>query len=222
MVLWEITLATAYWLGIRKTYKLALKLQRRLIGPQHPRIRDFMHRRTRNIFDVALSVHKGIQSRDLSAGKSLGNFILRFLDRARPSAKIRGSPCEGQNAGQKILSAGSSSGGKGSTTGNVQKSSKSKLGSDDRLLFSQYVHRAPFGQAMSNRISVGIGRMCTGIQYTKSVSGIRTCSSAELAWENSGSAFPSSRVVSSFEKGVFRNDIAQWMGRKPVSKGTGN
>ncbi|KAI5056674.1 hypothetical protein GOP47_0028492 [Adiantum capillus-veneris] len=208
MVLWEITLATAYWLGIRKTYKLALKLERRLISPKHPRLRDFMQRRTRNVFDIALRVHREIQSRDLSAGKSLGNFILRFLDRARPSAKIRGPPCLPENAGQKKLSAGS--GDKGPTS----KSMKSNTG-PDKVLFSQYVNKAPFVQTISNRLSVGIGRRCPGLQDTKSVSGLRPCTTtAGLVWEKSGSSIPIAWRGSSFEKGIFRSDIAQWMGRK--------
>ncbi|PKA50085.1 hypothetical protein AXF42_Ash019603 [Apostasia shenzhenica] len=112
MVLWEITAATAYFLGLKKTYRIALRLQRRLIRPNHPRIRRFLHRRTcaifevvvkvctichgyigvprqtRAIFDVAVKVHKNIQQRDLEAGKILGNRFLRFLDRMKPSAQI--------------------------------------------------------------------------------------------------------------------------------------
>lgn len=42
MVLWEIALATAYFLGLKRTFKLALKTQRRLIAPTHPRIRQFL------------------------------------------------------------------------------------------------------------------------------------------------------------------------------------
>ena len=44
MVLWEITLATAYFLGLKKTYKLALKMQRRVVSPKHPRTRQFLYR----------------------------------------------------------------------------------------------------------------------------------------------------------------------------------
>lgn len=44
MVLWEIALATAYFLGLKPTYKIALKIQRRLIPLQHPRARQFVHR----------------------------------------------------------------------------------------------------------------------------------------------------------------------------------
>ncbi|XP_057510631.1 uncharacterized protein LOC130793010 isoform X1 [Actinidia eriantha] len=89
MVLWEITLGTAYFLGLKRTYGLALKIQRRLITPKHPKIRQFVKRRTRAIFDVALKVHLNIQQRDLEVGRSLGNWILRYLDKMKPSAQIR-------------------------------------------------------------------------------------------------------------------------------------
>ncbi|XP_042429389.1 uncharacterized protein LOC122016220 isoform X2 [Zingiber officinale] len=65
MVLWELTAITAYFLGLKRTYRLALRLQRRLVGPNHPRIRQFIHRRTRKVFDVAVTVHKNIQQRDI-------------------------------------------------------------------------------------------------------------------------------------------------------------
>ncbi|KAL5207220.1 hypothetical protein ABZP36_031655 [Zizania latifolia] len=44
MVLWELTAITAYFLGLKRSYRLALRLQRRLIGPNHPRIRHFVYR----------------------------------------------------------------------------------------------------------------------------------------------------------------------------------
>ncbi|KAF5735045.1 hypothetical protein HS088_TW15G00544 [Tripterygium wilfordii] len=90
MVLWEITLATAYFLGIQRTYKLALRIQRRVITPKHPKTRQFVQRRIRAIFDVAVSVHQNIQQRDIEVGRNLGNWILRWLDRMKPSAEIRG------------------------------------------------------------------------------------------------------------------------------------
>ncbi|CAN6547107.1 unnamed protein product [Malus baccata var. baccata] len=105
MVLWEITLATAYFLGLRRTYRLALKIQRRLIGPNHPKIREFAHRRTRAVFDVAVKVHKNIQERDIEVGRNLGNQILRWLDRMKPEAEIRGpldKPPAGSNSSTSI------------------------------------------------------------------------------------------------------------------------
>ncbi|KZV18201.1 hypothetical protein F511_20150 [Dorcoceras hygrometricum] len=97
MVLWEITLGTAYFLGLKRTYKLALKLQRRLISPRYPKIRLFAQRRTRDVFDVALKVHHNIQERDIEIGRNLGNWILRWLDKMKPSAQIRGNPPPGSN-----------------------------------------------------------------------------------------------------------------------------
>ncbi|XWS38783.1 hypothetical protein CRYUN_Cryun19dG0160000 [Craigia yunnanensis] len=91
MVLWEITLGTAYFLGLKRTYRLALKIQRRIIVPKHPRIRQFVQRRTRAVFDVALKVHLNIQQRDIEVGRNLGNWILRWLDKVKPSAQIRAS-----------------------------------------------------------------------------------------------------------------------------------
>lgn len=49
MVLWELTAITAYFLGLKRTYRLALRIQRRLIGPNHPRIRDFVYRYLRSL-----------------------------------------------------------------------------------------------------------------------------------------------------------------------------
>ncbi|XP_057773811.1 uncharacterized protein LOC130993101 [Salvia miltiorrhiza] len=90
MVLWEITLATAYFLGLKRTYRLAMKIQRKLISPKHPRVQQFVHRRTRNVFDLALTAHRKIQERDIDVGRNLGNRILRWLDRMKPAAQIKG------------------------------------------------------------------------------------------------------------------------------------
>ncbi|KAJ7545903.1 hypothetical protein O6H91_08G015700 [Diphasiastrum complanatum] len=87
MVLWELTLATAYVLGLPRTYRIALKLQRKLLG-RHSRVAGFTYRRTRGVFGMALRVHKEIESRDISVGKSLGNWMLRFLARMQPSKII--------------------------------------------------------------------------------------------------------------------------------------
>ncbi|CAI9095238.1 OLC1v1031136C1 [Oldenlandia corymbosa var. corymbosa] len=98
MVLWELTLGTAYFLGLKRTYRLALKIQRKLISPKHTKIRQFAHRRTRAVFDVAIKVHRNVQERDLEVGRNLGNRILRWLDRMKPSAEIRPKPSLGDSA----------------------------------------------------------------------------------------------------------------------------
>lgn len=91
MVLWEIALGTAYFLGLKRTYRLGLKIQRRIISPKYPRIRHFVHGRTRAVFDVALKVQRNIQLRDIQVGRNLGNWILRWLDKVKPSAQIQAS-----------------------------------------------------------------------------------------------------------------------------------
>nr|DAD36587.1 TPA_asm: hypothetical protein HUJ06_007228 [Nelumbo nucifera] len=50
------------------------------------------NRRTRTVFDIAVKVHRNIQERDIEVGRNLGNWILRWLDRNKPSANIRGGP----------------------------------------------------------------------------------------------------------------------------------
>jgi hypothetical protein len=48
---------------------------------------------------VAIKVHKNIQERDIEVGRNLGNFILRWLDRMKPSAQILGgSPTNGASS----------------------------------------------------------------------------------------------------------------------------
>lgn len=44
------------------------------------------------VFDVAISVHQNIQARDIEVGRNIGNWLLRYLDRIKPSAQIRGPP----------------------------------------------------------------------------------------------------------------------------------
>ncbi|CAA2996200.1 Hypothetical predicted protein [Olea europaea subsp. europaea] len=45
-------------------------------------------RRARSVFDVALTVHRKIQERDIEVGRNLGNWIW-WLDKMKPSAQIR-------------------------------------------------------------------------------------------------------------------------------------
>ncbi|WVZ09536.1 hypothetical protein V8G54_014066 [Vigna mungo] len=77
-------------------------------------------RRTRGVFDVAIKVHRNIQYRDIEAGRNFGNFILRWLDRMKPSAQIRGPPpSNGVRPTESIgkhAAGGSSSNHKGSGT----------------------------------------------------------------------------------------------------------
>ncbi|CAI5507555.1 unnamed protein product [Closterium sp. Naga37s-1] len=54
------------------------------------RAREQCSERTRAVFRVALTAVETIQHRDIEIGRSVGNFLLRFLDRMKPSAHIRG------------------------------------------------------------------------------------------------------------------------------------
>ncbi|EFJ16652.1 hypothetical protein SELMODRAFT_445160 [Selaginella moellendorffii] len=154
MVLWEITLATAYCLGLKRTYRLVLRLQRRLLS-KHPRIRAFVFRRARGIFDVALRVHRTVQQRDIDAGKSVGNRVLRFLDRLRPSANIRKHDAPENNATKsnqpdeparknQCRSSSSGGGGQKSNVNFVQLSTTTLYGSHAGLSrFSSKINNKP-------------------------------------------------------------------------------
>lgn len=136
MVLWEMTLATAYFLGLKRTYRLALKIQRRLISPKYPRIRQFAHRRTRAVFDVAIKVHHNIQQRDLEVGRNIGNRLLRWLDRMKPSAQIRPKPPQSANASTSVKKHLTDSSHQ-STLSNFQKNgARSGAPDSDRHLFT--------------------------------------------------------------------------------------
>ncbi|KAF3587667.1 hypothetical protein F2Q69_00027864 [Brassica cretica] len=190
MVLWEITLGTAYFLGLRRTYRLALKIQRRIVSPKHPKIRQFLHRRTRKIFDVAVSVHKNIQHRDIEVGRNLGNWILRWLDRMKPAAQIRTRPEPNSNV-DKAKSLSESSRPKSNTTQSPQKRES------DRQLFSSLKH---FQHSPT---------VSTMIQPPRP-NGITT----QFRHYSAGAAaslIPPSYVRGSGFDGVIRKDILQWM-----------
>ncbi|KAK2991966.1 hypothetical protein RJ640_017797 [Escallonia rubra] len=196
MVLWEITLGTAYFLGLRRTYRLALKIQRRVIGPKHPKARQFAQTRTRAIFDIALRVHRNIQERDIEVGRSLGNWILRWLDRMKPAAQIRGGkpPSSGNSSSSMTKKFDNSSHQK--TPGGFQ-SSNGKSGDRDseRHLFysSRNIWHKPFPTIpMMMRPSRPAG---SNIQYRN-------------LFTSGPDAFNHGRFGSS---GVIRKDIMQWM-----------
>ncbi|GJN18893.1 hypothetical protein PR202_gb06103 [Eleusine coracana subsp. coracana] len=192
MVLWELTAITAYFLGLKRTYRLALRIQRRLVGPNHPRIRDFIYRRTRDIFNVAVSVHKNIQERDLEVGRNLGNTILRWLDRMKPTAEIRPRPpglSNGSSEQFKHLSSTSRNAGAQKTA-----SKTSPHDSSGKMLFSRLNIRPksfPVLPTMTQSNRINASSQCRRISY---------------------SPFPSVTTKRKLlMEGVFRKDIAQLM-----------
>ncbi|XP_066317717.1 uncharacterized protein [Miscanthus floridulus] len=192
MVLWELTAITAYFLGLRRTYRLALRIQRRLIPPNHPRTRDFVYRRTRDVFNVAVSVHKNIQQRDIEVGRNLGNAILRWLDRMKPSAEIRPrlpGPPNGSSEQYRHVSSASRSAGAQKTASKV-----SPHDSSGKMLFSRLNIRPksfPVLPTMTQPNRISASSQCRRISYTP---------------------FPSITAKSkSLMEGVFRKDIALLM-----------
>ncbi|PRQ18930.1 hypothetical protein RchiOBHm_Chr7g0211591 [Rosa chinensis] len=197
MVLWEITLGTAYFLGLRRTYRLALRMQRRIISPKHPKIRQFAHRRTRAVFDAAVSVHKNIQQRDIDLGRNLGNWILRWLDRMKPSANIRGSSEQ-----LKHLKNGASSGM--SMTKKVNSSHLKTPGStqirnqeSDRHMFSSMTNALP-------KTLPSISMMMRARQTSGTMTQYRNL------FTNRPEALRSDYTRGGFG-GIIRKDIMQWM-----------
>lgn len=93
-------------------------------------------RRTRAVFDVAIKVHQNIQERDIEAGRNLGNWILRWLDRMKPSAHIRGHPPATSSGGSSSVNTtkqATNSSSQLKTPGNVH---TSRDGESSRHLFT--------------------------------------------------------------------------------------
>ncbi|KAK9095554.1 hypothetical protein Scep_027023 [Stephania cephalantha] len=202
MVLWEITLATAYFLGLKRTYRLALKLQRRLISPRHPKIRQFLYRRTRGVFDLALSVHRNIQQKDLEVGRNLGNWILRGLHRVKPSAQIRPQrpvkpTTNGCNTGKHLASSSNRQSPK-----DTQKLNFSRFNlnfNDGRLRTLSRIAKPTSFPTLASLM-----RPVTPTSTTTQYRQLTFCGPYMLK---------SSYATANSLKGVFREDIAQWMQR---------
>ncbi|XP_058104012.1 uncharacterized protein LOC131248000 [Magnolia sinica] len=196
MVLWEIALGTAYFLGLKRTYRLALKLQRRLVSPNQPKIRLFLHRRTHAVFNAAITVHQNIQQRDIEVGRNLGNWILRWLDRMKPSAHIRGNP-----PGKSQLlccSTGRQAVNPGQQPLGNQRPNNSKITDQeaDRRFFSSAMNVRPktfptLAMMLRPMKAVGMSGQCRHV-YSAPVLPKPCCRSDRFV-------------------GVFRKDIMQWM-----------
>ncbi|KAL0326661.1 UNVERIFIED_CONTAM: hypothetical protein Sangu_1744100 [Sesamum angustifolium] len=197
MVLWEITLGTAYFLGLKRTYRLALKIQRKLISPRHPKIRQFVQRRTRTVFDVALKVHLKIQERDIEVGRNLGNWILRWLDRMKPEAQIRGPHPPGTNANTNVPKQTNNSSARNNRGGFLKYSGKSMDRESDRHLFTtaRHVWPKPFPTiATMMRPTRPAGHNIQYRQYSAGASELLTVKYSKFGFGE-----------------VIRNDIRQWI-----------
>lgn len=153
-------------------------------------------RRIRAVFDVALNVHQNIQHRDLEVGRNLGNWILRWLDKMKPSAQIR--PPSHQKPHHDAGNA------KMNTPKQVNNSSSLKTprslqtprnGEADRRLFSSSTYmwsKSPPTIAMMMRPSNTAGNMT---QYR----------------HLSNNGHDTLRLNYTKGEGVIRKDIMQWM-----------
>lgn len=155
------------------------------------------HRRTRAVFDVALKVHYKVQQRDIEVGRNLGNWILRWLDRMKPSAQIRGpSPEKPSNGARSNMSMTKqvSSSTQLKSPGNPQTSRDQE---SDRHLFTSYknVWPKPFSGISVMRMPKPIGTSLTQYRHL-CVNGVGAL----------GSDYTKSRF-----EGVIRKDIMQWM-----------
>lgn len=145
----------------------------------------------RTVFDVALTVHKNIQQRDLEVGRNLGNWILRWLDRMKPSAQIR------VDAPRKVTSSSND---------------LRKFVSYQKPTYNRPTQNFPRSQSLFSRLSVRartfptLSRMLRPMHPAGVNSQYRQmlyAPSLSYATYNNGS-----RVG-----GVFREDIKQWMMR---------
>lgn len=148
------------------------------------------HSRTRAIFDVAIKVHRNIQERDIEVGRNLGNFMLRWLDRMKPSAQIRRPPSL-----PPVNGGSTSSSSRESTAKHATGTSKHKPpGYSNRHLFTS-LRPKPFpsiSRMMSSPNPVGTSIHGRHLSiYTPEV--VR----------------PNHRV--NWSEGVIRKDILQWM-----------
>ena len=149
-------------------------------------------RRTRDVFNVAVSVHKNIQERDIEVGRNLGNAILRWLDRMKPSAQIRPNPPGPPNGSSEQFRHLPST----SKAGGVRKpaSKTSTHDSSGKMLFSPLNIRPKsftILPTMTQSTRISASSQCRRISY---------------------SSFPSVTAKRKYMmEGIFRTDIAQLM-----------
>ncbi|GAQ77919.1 hypothetical protein KFL_000050550 [Klebsormidium nitens] len=74
MVLSEAILISAYFLGLRRAYRLVLKTERKVLR-RVPRIQQFAERNIKHVFRLAQRGIKEVEQRDLAFGKYLGGLV---------------------------------------------------------------------------------------------------------------------------------------------------
>ncbi|KAK9275673.1 hypothetical protein L1049_022940 [Liquidambar formosana] len=159
-------------------------------------------KRIRAVFDVAISVHKNIQQRDLEVGRNLGNKILRWLDHMKPSAQIRvSSSGKPPNAGNSSMAKQVINSSNQKTNGNIQKTSVRGVDREaDGHLFTSPIHIGPKPFPTISMMMRPPKPAGTSTQYRH----FSICKPEVLR-----SSFGSG----GFGEGVIRKDIMEWMWR---------
>lgn len=156
----------------------------------------FFCRRIRSVFDVALKVHRNVQHRDLEVGRNLGNRILRWLDRMKPSAQIRVHPPEKPPiAGSTSMTKPFMNSSSQKTHTNIQRSGMKGVDREsDRHLFTSQTHiwPKPFPSIAKMMRPPGTSIQCRHLS---------SCGPNVLR--------PNYGIYGS--EGVIRRDILQWM-----------
>lgn len=142
------------------------------------------------MFDVAIKVHRNIQYRDIEVGRNFGNFILRWLDRMKPSAQIRGPPPP-SNGVRPRESIGKNAAGGGSS--NHKGSGTLRKDSDRNLFTSARTMPSPTVPRVMRRPN-SAGTTIHGRQFSVSTPQI-----------------VASNYRVNLSGGVVRKDIMQWM-----------
>lgn len=146
---------------------------------------------------MALKVHRNIQERDIEVGRNLGNWILRWLDRIKPSAQIRGSSSGGSRSSS-------------STSMNMTKQIKGTAQWKDPGTFSSSKN-AESGRRMfaslKNTWPKPFPTITMMMQSAKPAGRITQYRHASTY----GSELPRSHLTRGQYGGVFREDIMQWM-----------
>lgn len=160
------------------------------------------NRRVRGVFDVAVNVHKTVQQRDIEVGRNLGNWILRHLDRMKPTAEIRSSTCRIPTT-------------TATTTTNNNKSSILKRVTSFPLRYQKPIFKTTETETKSRLLFTPLSIRPKSFPYLTSVmQQMRTPATNTQQFRlvsSQSTSVPISNTRMSRFGCVFRPDISQWM-----------
>ncbi|KAI3994298.1 hypothetical protein MKX01_012555 [Papaver californicum] len=154
------------------------------------KIKQNSHRRTRAVFDMVVTVHKKVQERDLEVGRNLRKWILRWLDRMKPS---RPSSSSG-NPAKHVLKYGQP---QPPRSGETSSFGNSDLKSKGRRLFTSSMSFMPKSLPTWMKMIRPSNPISSNTRY-------RNMSTSALGISTITNGI-------SRKEGLIRNDIMQWM-----------